>query len=249
MKKLIRNFLIGIASIVALLFGLLFYSFSQTLPVTEHRQLSGGAVQVKDGLDSVGMIPSGDHRVALVDCGDDPQANAIMSELNQRGLEKEAVQAILITHAHPDHVAGCAVFSGAEIFAMAAEQPLLEGRVAAHSVAGRLMGKNKSVIHATRYLQDGDSFQVGNLAVTAYLVPGDTDGSAAYLAAGTLYLGDSADGGKNGKLLPAKGLVSNDVQQNRDSLYKLAQTLRPQAAQIQFMEFAHSGRLWESGHF
>ena len=45
-KKLIRNFLIGIASIVALLFGLLFYSFSQTLPITEHRQLSGSKLEL-----------------------------------------------------------------------------------------------------------------------------------------------------------------------------------------------------------
>lgn len=44
--------------------------------------------------------------------------------------------------------------------------------------------------------------------VTSYLVPGHTDGSAAYLAGGTLYLGDSADSGKDGNVLPAKRLLA-----------------------------------------
>jgi glyoxylase-like metal-dependent hydrolase (beta-lactamase superfamily II) len=92
-------------------------------------------------------------------------------------------------------------------------------------------------------LQDGDSVQRGNVLVTAYLIPGHTDGSAAYLAAGTLYLGDSADSAKNGSLLPAKRFVSNDIEQNHASLKRLAEKLKPQASEIQFMEFAHSGPL------
>jgi glyoxylase-like metal-dependent hydrolase (beta-lactamase superfamily II) len=95
----------------------------------------------------------------------------------------------------------------------------------------------------TRYLQDGDSFQRGNVLVTAYLIPGHTDGSAAYLAAGTLYLGDSADSGKDGSLLPAKRFLSDDIEQNHASLKMLAEKLKPQASQIEFMEFAHSGPL------
>jgi glyoxylase-like metal-dependent hydrolase (beta-lactamase superfamily II) len=79
--------------------------------------------------------------------------------------------------------------------------------------------------------------------VTAYLIPGHTDGSAAYLAAGTLYLGDSADSAKDGSLLPAKRFFSNDIEQNHASLKRLAEELKPQASQIAFMEFAHSGPL------
>lgn len=73
---------------------------------------------------------------------------------------------------------------------MAAEQSLSEGRTAARSPIGFLLGKKNSGIRVTRYLQVVDSFQRGNVMVTSYLVPGHTDGSAAYLAGGTLYLGD-----------------------------------------------------------
>ena len=65
---------------------------------------------------------------------------------------------------------------------MAAEQSLLEGRTAARSPIGFLLGKKNSGIRVTRYLQVVDSFQRGNVMVTSYLVPGHTDGSAAYLA-------------------------------------------------------------------
>jgi hypothetical protein len=79
--------------------------------------------------------------------------------------------------------------------------------------------------------------------VTSFLIPGHTDGSAAYLAGGTLYLGDSADSGKDGNVLPAKRLLSNDIEENRAPLKKLAEKLKPQASEIQFMEFDHSGPL------
>ncbi len=241
--KITRNILIGILFVVVLFFGLIFYSFSRTIPLKDHQALSGGAFQVKDGMVSVGIIPSANGQVILVDCGNDHAAKAILNALKQMGLGREAVKTILLTHAHPDHISGCAAFPNAEIFAMAAEQSLLEGRTAARSPIGFLMGKRDSGLHPTRYLQDGDTLQRGDVLVTAYLIPGHTDGSAAYLAAGTLYLGDSADSAKDGSLLPAKGFVSNDRAQNRASLKRLAEELKPRASEIQFMEFAHSGPL------
>jgi hypothetical protein len=93
--KIIRNILVGIFSVVALVFGLIFYSFSRTIPLKDRQQLSGGAVQVKDGMVSVGLIPSGDGQVMLVDCGNDPKAKAILVGLNQMGLGHEAVRTIL----------------------------------------------------------------------------------------------------------------------------------------------------------
>lgn len=241
--KIIRNVLLVSALAVVVCFGLFFYSLSRTIPLKDRQPLSGGAEQVKDGMVSVGIIPSAAAQVILVDCGNDQKAKAILDALKQMGLGREAVKTILLTHAHPDHIAGCAVFPDAEVFAMAAEQSLLEGRMAARSPIGFLMGKRNSGIHVARYLQDGDVLQRGNVMVTAYLIPGHTDGSAAYLAAGTLYLGDSADSGKDGSLLPAKRFFSNDIAQNRASLKKLAEELKPQASEIQYLEFAHSGPL------
>jgi len=241
--KIVRNVLIVLVLAILVCLGLIFYSFSRTISLKDHQALSGGAEQVKDGMVSVGLIPSGEGQVILVDCGNDHNATTILNALKRRGLGREAVKTILLTHAHPDHIAGCAVFSDAEVFAMAAEQPLMEGRAPAKSLVAHLLGKRSTGIHAARYLQDGDTFRRGNVLVTAYLIPGHTDGSAAYLVAGTLYLGDSADSAKDGSLLPAKRFLSNDIEENHASLKRLAAKLKPQAAQIEFLEFAHFGPL------
>jgi glyoxylase-like metal-dependent hydrolase (beta-lactamase superfamily II) len=92
---------------------------------------------------SAGLIPSGDGQVMLVDCGNDPKAKAILVGLSQMGLGHEAVRTILLTHAHPDHIAGCTAFPDAEVFARAAEQSLLEGRTAARSPIGFLARQEK----------------------------------------------------------------------------------------------------------
>lgn len=241
MKKWLVRIVAVLAIIILLPIGAIVYSFAVTTPMADRKELSGGAVQIKDGFSSAGMIPSGPGQVILVDCGNDKAATSILAELKRQGLDKEAVKAVLITHGHPDHTNGCGIFSNAEIFAMASEQGLLEGTVGSRAPIGALMGKRNSGLHIARYLQDGESFQIGTQTISVYAVPGHTDGSAAYLVAGTLYLGDSADSGKDGKLHHAKRLASNDVEQNIASLKNLARRLAPVASQIKFLEFAHSG--------
>jgi hydroxyacylglutathione hydrolase len=243
MKRLIRNVLIVLACIVVVLFSLIFYSFFRTRPLVPQQQLSGGAIQVKDGIVSAAIIPFADREVILVDCGNDAKAGAILAALRRLGLAPESVKAIFLTHSHPDHIGGCKMFPDAQIYAMEQERGLLEGTVASKSIVGRLMGKKNSGLPIAKYLQDGDSLPFGNVTVVCYLIPGHTDGSAAYLAAGTLYLGDSADAKKDGTLLPAKSFASSDPRENRASLTRLAERLKPQASQIQFLEFAHSGPL------
>src|SRR5262245_32591243 len=56
---------------------------------------------VKDGIVTVGVFPTSDNTVALIDAGNDKAGAAIMTELSRRNLGPDAVSAIFITHGHP----------------------------------------------------------------------------------------------------------------------------------------------------
>ena len=87
-----------------------------------------GIRMVQDGFSSVAVLPVGEGEVALVDAGNGDSGTAILAELSRRGLGPEAVKAVLITHGHGDHTAGIGVLPNAEVMALEAEIPLVEGR-------------------------------------------------------------------------------------------------------------------------
>ena len=153
------------------------------------------------------------------------------------------MKAIFLTHGHPDHVSACHLFPQAAVLALADDIPLAEGRAAADSTVGKIFGRQDRQVHVTRPLRDGETVPVGDLQVEVLSIPGHTAGSAAFLARGVLYLGDSADATRDGAMVGSKRIVSNDRDQNRASLLALAQRLKGRAASIQTLAFAHSGVL------
>jgi glyoxylase-like metal-dependent hydrolase (beta-lactamase superfamily II) len=198
---------------------------------------------VKDGFVDVGVIDVGGGKVALVDAGNDKQAHAILAELQRRGLGPDAVTAILLTHGHGDHLAGCSMFPSASVYALAGDVGLAEGREAAKGFLGRLAGVRPTGVKIARALSDGEELALGSRKVKVFAIPGHTDGSAAYLIDGVLFLGDSAGSSSDGKILPAPWMFSADPAQNRASLAGLAQRLRPDATSVKVLVPAHSGVL------
>jgi glyoxylase-like metal-dependent hydrolase (beta-lactamase superfamily II) len=186
---------------------------------------------------------TGNGTIALVDCTNDKDAKVIVAELESRKLGKDAVKAIFITHGHSDHAAGCAVFPKAEIYAMAAEKDLIEGHAKGSGPITRFFPAKDSGVKVTHPLADGDDVTVGDVHVTAFALPGHTAGSAVYLIDGVLYFGDGASANKDGKVTPPKYLFSDSQAQGIASLKALEQKLEPRAAEIQTLEFAHTGTL------
>ena len=219
-------------------------TFGGTAALVDGTELPGGARLVKDGYVAITMLPAGEGAVALIDCGNDPYGVAVMTELRRRGLAPDAVKAIFLSHGHPDHVAGCRLFSSAEVLVLPGDKGVAEGSERSKGPMPKLFeAPPEKRAKISRTLSDGETVTVGSLSVKVYAVPGHTAGSAAYLANEVLYLGDSAAAGDDGKLVPAPWVFSDDTAENQRSLEALAARLKSEGAVVKKLAFAHSGPL------
>lgn len=221
-------------------FGLWFVFFAG-LSVLADGSPADGVRVVKDGMVGVGVLDAGDKQVALVDCGVDPAGKAILAELSTRGLTAASVSAIFLTHGHGDHTAGCHLFAQAKTYALAADVPLVEGQTGSHGPLTRFFPANPTRIHVTQAVHDGEVVRVGKLDVRVLAVPGHTPGSAAYLAAGCLFVGDSANITSSGEVVGAPWPFTDDSPRNHEALKTLATKLHPDSDQIVAVVPAHSG--------
>ncbi|MGC4118419.1 MAG: MBL fold metallo-hydrolase [Myxococcales bacterium] len=242
MKRVLKILaaLLGAALAVVLAFGVVvFVSFSGLAPIQDGQTLPGVQV-VKDGIVACYLVDLGsDREVALVDACNDKSGAAVLAALGKRGLGADAVKAILLTHGDKDHTGGVLAFPRAAVLALAADVPLAEGREL--RMLQWLFSPKDTGVRVGRALADGEAVDVQGVSFRVFAVPGHTRGSAAFLARGVLFLGDSAETAADGALAPAKRLTSDDLAQNRDSLAKLAQRLASLAGEVTAIAPAHSG--------
>jgi hydroxyacylglutathione hydrolase len=219
---------VGLAVLViGIMLGSGWYSaFGKNSPIVDGLGVAPGVETVKDGFVSIFMLDAGPGKVALIDAGKDRSGRALLNALARRGLTRESVNAIFLTHGHGDHTAACKLFPDAQVFAMEEEVPLI--------------GEAAKVTHP---LKDGEVANVGDLRVEVFRVPGHTPGSAAYLALGVLFFGDSAGASKDGVMMKAVRLFSKDSGQNVASLKALEARLLPRASEVKELAFAHTGPL------
>jgi hydroxyacylglutathione hydrolase len=224
-KRVLKWVGLGVLALAIAAASIWYSAFGNNSPIIDG-QVVPGVQTVKDGFVSVFMLDAGPGKVALIDAGKDASGKAILAALARRGLAPGSVAAIFLTHGHGDHTAGCKLFPDAQIFALETEVGLI--------------GDAARVTHP---LKDGEGITVGDLHVETFAVPGHTPGSAAYLARGALFFGDSAGASKDGAMMKAVRLFSKDSEQNVASLKALEARLQPRAAEVKELAFAHTGPL------
>jgi glyoxylase-like metal-dependent hydrolase (beta-lactamase superfamily II) len=225
--------IVGVASVFAV-------TFMGRKPVMDGQEI-GPVRVIEDGFSSLAVVAVNDRQVALVDAGNDPAGAAIANELMRRQLPTEAVVAILLTHGHPDHTGAIRQFPNAQVMALEAEVPLVEGRAGARGPLPRMFPVRPTGVTVTRALHDGEVVMVGDVPVRVYAVPGHTSGSAAYLINGVLMIGDSADVTSDGTLQGSPWIFSDSQSENRAALARLAQRLADDGVTVTAIVPAHSG--------
>jgi glyoxylase-like metal-dependent hydrolase (beta-lactamase superfamily II) len=232
--------IVAAAAIVILVAALgMFIGPFLTLKRLPERVEIDGMVLVKDGFVSAALVSLSEHEVAFVDAGNDVQAKALLAELFRRGLSPDDVKVILLTHGHSDHIGGIAKFPKAQVMALGEEADVVEGRSSGGAPIMRFRSPKPTGIRLSRTLHDGEALQLGSFQVRVFAVPGHTPGSAAYAIGENLFLGDSANQDKQGRLRAAPWIFSASAAQNRKSLVELARRLASDTG-IKTLVFSHS---------
>jgi glyoxylase-like metal-dependent hydrolase (beta-lactamase superfamily II) len=168
-----------------------------------------------------------DSAVVLVDLGWYGGSRGLKRALGRLGVAPAEVTDVFLTHSHRDHVGGWPLVRRARFHVAAEEVALLESWSSHHDLPSRgadllLGGGNPwpGELDVRPFKQD-TVFPLGRDTVYAFLLPGHTAGSAAYLFRRTLFVGDAFAWNRvTGLRRPAR-LFSADRARSREGLRRV----------------------------
>jgi hydroxyacylglutathione hydrolase len=163
------------------------------------------------------------HGAVLVDAGLDAQGVALLGELRSEGVEPDQVQAVLITHGHPDHYAAALLFRQAKVLVGPGDLAMIRGDKTHYATFGKILSAVLTMPPgptAATELRDGEDLEFDGARFKVIATPGHSPGSVMYLYKDVLFTGDSLLR-KNDGVAIAPSLMSEDVERNRASLRAL----------------------------
>jgi glyoxylase-like metal-dependent hydrolase (beta-lactamase superfamily II) len=243
MKKFIILVVVMIVAIAGAFMIMMYLTFKNNSAIQDGQILNNFATVIKDGMVSCYIFDTGKSEVGLIDACNDPEGKAILAVLKKKGLGPEAVHAVFLTHGDRDHTAACPLFKNAKIYCMKADIAIAEGKEKSVKPISFLFRLKPMNFKVTDILQDGETVRSGNVNVQVFSIPGHTKGSAAFLAGGVLFLGDSVMAGTNGKLALSSYFFSESQSEDQASLKTLALRLKPMANNIKVLAPSHTGPL------
>lgn len=123
--------------------------------------------------------------------------NQIINFINQKQLNAKY---IILTHSHADHIGVLQElldkYEDIELIASAKEKKLLNNPI--YNLTSRFNMKHTS-FEANKYVQDGDTLEIGEHALKFHLTPGHTSGSMCIEVEDMLFTGDTLFAGSIGR--------------------------------------------------
>ncbi len=207
--------LIPIGGIVAL------FAMRET-PDGPRSPIEGGIVGVEAG-GAYAWIVRTPHGAVLVDAGLDAKGATILAELNAQGVKPEQVQAVLLTHGHPDHYAAARLFERAQVLVGPGDLAMMRGDRTKLSSFGKVMSAVMPLPEGpavVRELRGDEQLEFDDARFTVITTPGHSPGSVMYLYKDVLFTGDSLMR-KNDGVTIVPSLFSWDSARNRAALKRL----------------------------
>ena len=140
------------------------------------------------------LLSDEEGATAVIDPGD--EAGTILETVRAGEL---AVEAILLTHAHFDHLLAADELrreTGAPVYVYETDAPALADPRRSLTVLAK---GGAGPLRADRLLKDGEELRVGRLAISVLHTPGHTPGSCCFLCGDALFSGDTLFAGSIGR--------------------------------------------------